>query len=576
MRVFVLSFLLSCLPALALAGPALPGQDPLGIPEILDTEIALSGWKAESGWTVSPLRDEQTGSRLSVVLVAESSTDVALQGRARPAGGHFSDWFDLEERWAGPEGHRILILDFGQPQSEVQLRVEEDPLALGVHALGWTLMEPVWERLYTRAGDAPELPPELSTEPSEEPSVSNALLDIGVVPREVWGADPTNCSTPEDNWYRFAIHHTAGNTTHSGTIEGAVQFTQAYAMNSGEYCDMPYQFMVGHDGSLWEGRPLDYRSGATGGGNNDGNIAISSMGCFDPSCGSPGTGPQVSTTISMLAGGRILAQTLADEHGITINTDTLRGHRDWPGNSTACPGDALHSQLDVYRSPSAHFEGEWVGFSWDEVVELEVGKTIELSLNAFNLGIETWTSNTRLAPLPRDVAHPLAASSWLSSGRITGPNSNTPQGTTATFSFEIFGAAPGSYSLSFALVEEAVTWFSDIPVGGGPEEGTMVLNVVVVESTGDDDDDDDASDDDDSVGDDDDASDDDDSTSGDDDDSAEDEDEEEGGEWVTNEYPGFVADTACGCSTESPDPLARPESILLVGLLLGFRRRLRL
>ena len=49
-----------------------------------------------------------------------------------------------------------------------------------------------------------------------------------MVPREVWGADPTNCSTPEDNWYRFAIHHTAGNTTHSGTIEGAVQFTQAW------------------------------------------------------------------------------------------------------------------------------------------------------------------------------------------------------------------------------------------------------------------------------------------------------------------------------------------------------------
>ena len=63
----------------------------------------------------------------------------------------------------------------------------------------------------------------------------------------------------------------------------AVKALQAYAQDSGGYCDIPYQFLVGHDGSLWEGRSLTYTSGATGGGNNDGNIAVSFLGCYHPS-----------------------------------------------------------------------------------------------------------------------------------------------------------------------------------------------------------------------------------------------------------------------------------------------------
>ena len=67
----------------------------------------------------------------------------------------------------------------------------------------------------------------------------------------------------------MAIHHTAGSQTYGGTVEGSVRALQAYAFSTGEYCDIPYQFLVGYDGSLWEGRPYDYYSGATGGGNNE-------------------------------------------------------------------------------------------------------------------------------------------------------------------------------------------------------------------------------------------------------------------------------------------------------------------
>ena len=63
----------------------------------------------------------------------------------------------------------------------------------------------------------------------------------------------------------------------------------------------------------------------------------------------PACGTSHPAELIMRAAGRLLAQTLAVEHGITTNSDTLRGHRDYPGNSTACPGDFIHGALDEYR-----------------------------------------------------------------------------------------------------------------------------------------------------------------------------------------------------------------------------------
>ncbi len=511
--------LLLLVPSLIFADESDPMHHAMELPDIVDAST-LSGWERDGDWLVSSARPGQ-GDRVGLMgTVADPETSWTAEARLW-SHGEPGPWTTATLRIASPQVDapdgwpdaelRVLAADFAATGDMAQVRLWS-PATLGTMppgllSLGWRQLNPVDEP----GGNSPGAPaPPTSSESSAPRAVSQVLLDIGVVPRETWGASATNCTSPENNWYRFAIHHTAGSQTNGGTVQGAVQGLQNWAMGGGGYCDIPYQFLVGYDGSLWEGRNLNYYSGATGGGNNDGNIAISHLGCYHPT---PACGTSHTAELIMRAAGRLLAQTLAVEHGITTNSDTLRGHRDYPGNSTACPGDFIHGALDEYRSVNAHFEGTVTDVSWEGDVVVDLDATESLWVEVRNDGLETWTANTKLAVLPRDQASPLQAPSWLSGTRVSSPAQDTPPGATATFALDVTGAQLGTFSMSFALVEEWVTWLADPPIGGGPAEGDITLTVVV-QSPGDDDDstpagdDDDstpAGDDDDSAGDDDDA-----------------------------------------------------------------------
>ena len=540
-----LALLLLASLALALPAHADDDHDALRVPTLEPADALLDAWERDGAWLISPEQVE-AGSRVAVLLEADAAPTVEVQADDGP-------WLPTAVTYAA-NGFFVLAADLDTPAERARVRLFAPqrrlaPLA-GVITLGWRALDPVPEP----GGNAPGAP--LPPPPGNGArAVSAALLDIGVVPRETWGASGTNCSTPENNWYRFAVHHTAGPTTSGGTVQGAVQSLQAWAMGGGGFCDIPYQFLVGYDGSLWEGRNLSLYSGATGGGNNDGNIAISHLGCFHPSPGCPSPD---SAGLSMRAAGRLLAQTLAVEHGITTNSDTLRGHRDYPGNSTACPGDYIWSALDEYRSPTAHYEGTVTGTSWSGVIELPVGSTASHSVTIRNDGLLPFTADTKLAPLPRDQASPLASGAWLSGNRVSAPSSDVAPGASFTFPLELEGAAVGSYDLSFTLVQESVTWFPDQPIGGGPLAGEITVTVLVVEAGDDDDDDDTAADDDDTPADDDD-------TSADDDDSGVSPSPRVGGEriaWLT-EPEG----NGCGCKGDGA------SAALLLLLPLGLRRR---
>ena len=158
--------------------------------------------------------------------------------------------------------------------------------------------------------------------------------------------------------------------------------------------------------------------------------------------------------------------------------------------------------MDEYRSPTAHFEGVVVETSWDSDVVLELGESIELEIQIRNDGLETWTADTKLAPLPRDQPIALSTESWLSTSRVSTPDANTPPGSVATFVLPLDGNEVGVHDLSFALVQEAVTWFPDLPIGGGPADGDITVRIEVLDEeppTDPPDDDDDSADDDDAT-----------------------------------------------------------------------------
>ena len=432
------------------------------LPQLVETAEDLDlDWASVGRWRYSSVRAwPEGGDRVGLLLTVDPTARLLVQARAVDETGVPGPWMAAEETWRGGDGQRVLVALLGDwsPAAQVRVRGLE-----GIEALGWAMHLPASEEVGEPA-------------PARPPSVSAGLAAIGVVPRETWGATATTCTQTEDDWYRFAIHHTAGNQTSGGTVQGAVQALQAYAMGTGVYCDIPYQFLVGYDGSLWEGRPLDLYSGATGGGNNDGNIAICFLGCYDSSgCGDEGD----EDTLAMIAAARLLAQTLAAQEATVTTPDTLKGHRDWPGNSTACPGDRVYARLDELMSATAHYQGTVVASSFDGGAEVTLGETLSGWVQVRNDGLETWTSNTRLATLPRDQDAPLAASSWIAPTRISAPELDTPPGETATFPLDLYGAELGSTELSLALVEEWVTWFGDQPVGGGPAEGAWLIPVEV-------------------------------------------------------------------------------------------------
>ena len=285
----------------------------------------------------------------------------------------------------------------------------------------------------------------------------------------------------------MAIHHTAGPQTANGSVVERLQGTQAYAMDSGGYCDIPYQMLVGYDGTLYEGRGLELLSGATGGGNNPGNLAVCFIGCYhEPESQCVG-GVGHQPTDEMMLRGQLLVQTLARLEDISTADDNIRGHRDWPGNSTACPGARLHPRLGELRADLSWFSAVEAARSWDgEVVDVPLETSVEVWIELENTGGLPWEpGQTFLAPTdPRDAASPLYDAAWPTESRAATVEATVLPGEIGRFAMTISVDTEDSVTQTFGLVHEGVTWFADPPWGGGPADDAVVLTVRGIPAAG--------------------------------------------------------------------------------------------
>ena len=244
---------------------------------------------------------------------------------------------------------------------------------------------------------------------------------------------------------------------------------------------------VGFDGTLYEGRALELQSGATGGGNNPGNLAVCFIGCYHEPEGECVGGVGHQPTDAMMDRGQLLVQTLVRMFDISTADDNIRGHRDWPGNSTACPGARLHPRLGELRADLTWFSGTEVERSWDaEVdVEVDVGAATELWVELENTGGLPWIpGQTFLAPTaPRDTASPLYDASWPSENRAATVDAEVAPGEVGRFALRVSVASEDTFTQTFGLVHEGTTWFADPPWGGGPTDDAVSLTVRGVPAT---------------------------------------------------------------------------------------------
>jgi hypothetical protein len=310
-----------------------------------DADAIASEWTYEDGWYVSPvLETDEPRTRVAAMVDRRWDADPELiPVMVRTVDGDtIGAWSDVEEAWS-EDALRNVNLDVSAT-SGAQIRVRADALDR-LADLSWSLFDPVGvEEPTTRV-------------PTSSPPPS-AFTAIGVISRADWGARDEVCSSPDPTKTQMAIHHTASETDNGGDIASKVRQLQAWAIDSAGYCDIPYEFLMGIDGSIYEGRAIGELSAATG-GHNSGTVAMSAVGCFDSAgCASGGDTP---SDAMILAYGSLVATT-ASVYGIPIDADHVKGHRDY-GNETACPGDRLWARLGDVRSLAGGSSGASGGSS---------------------------------------------------------------------------------------------------------------------------------------------------------------------------------------------------------------------
>ncbi|KAL4232098.1 N-acetylmuramoyl-L-alanine amidase [Mactra antiquata] len=160
--------------------------------------------------------------------------------------------------------------------------------------------------------------------------------NICLVTRAEWEAKPSKeinyMGTPVS---RVFIHHTAMEqcfnqddcSTEMRTIQDFHQITRGWD-------DIGYNFLIGEDGRVYEGRGWD-RIGAHTYGWNDVAIAFSIMGDFSS---------KLPDAVALQAVQNMIS------YGITLGKITpdykLYGHRDV--RATTCPGDTLYNHIQTW------------------------------------------------------------------------------------------------------------------------------------------------------------------------------------------------------------------------------------
>ncbi|XP_019648044.1 PREDICTED: peptidoglycan-recognition protein SC2-like isoform X2 [Branchiostoma belcheri] len=164
----------------------------------------------------------------------------------------------------------------------------------------------------------------------------SSCAGVNMVLRDGWGARPpkyTNAMhTPVSQVF---IHHTTGSACYDqDRCSSLIRSHQNYHMDNRGWADIGYNFLIGEDGRVYEGRGFDRQGGHTQGYNSV-SIAVSFVGDYTS---------RLPNQAALNAAKAII------DCGVQLGKVTsgyrLKGHRDV--GSTACPGDTLYSHIRTW------------------------------------------------------------------------------------------------------------------------------------------------------------------------------------------------------------------------------------
>ena len=273
---------------------------------------------------------------LQAGLLLEGPKPRSLQWRARGLDGVWTRWAPAEITWSEDELHvgRLLL---GQPATELEWRGGQGLTHATVELSGELVARPA--RPLTR-----ELPVERPTPAAIEDhddgrrTTRQAIAPASlVIPRADWGArNPDKICSSVVTPYRVSIHHTAQPSDDGPDPAARMRQMQAFHMDTRGWCDIGYHFVVSQSGNIYQGRSDERRPGAHVGGENSGNIGISLIGNYQ----------QDQPPMTQLGAVVRLLRWVKDTYEIAWDRDHVKGHTEWPGQSTSCPGTNVLSRID--------------------------------------------------------------------------------------------------------------------------------------------------------------------------------------------------------------------------------------
>ncbi|MCA9241621.1 MAG: N-acetylmuramoyl-L-alanine amidase [Planctomycetales bacterium] len=182
-----------------------------------------------------------------------------------------------------------------------------------------------------------------SAEPTQQ---THAPRPPKFISAKAWGSAPDPIPADRKHTPRFVTLHHAGVRWTAGRDPAEfIRNMQAWGKRRPEieqpprntyWPDLPYHFLIAPDGSIYEGRPLEYEPESNTRYELAGHLGVELMGNFEEQRPSPA---QVESAVRLTAW-------LLSKHDLPVTA--IRTHRDVAKGQTTCPG------RDFYR----YFQGE--------------------------------------------------------------------------------------------------------------------------------------------------------------------------------------------------------------------------
>ncbi|XP_059089071.1 peptidoglycan recognition protein 1-like isoform X2 [Tigriopus californicus] len=161
-----------------------------------------------------------------------------------------------------------------------------------------------------------------------------------IVTRADWGAISRSTNYMSNNARYVIVHHTTGGECYSQfDCARKVRGFQDYHINTNKWSDIGYNFLIGSEGSIFEGRGFNRKGAHAGPRFNDISYGIAFIGDFT----------STSPSSKAIQSYNHLVDCLVTRGKIPSDYE-MKGHRQV--RDTSCPGNTLYNALTRWRNYS--------------------------------------------------------------------------------------------------------------------------------------------------------------------------------------------------------------------------------